>query len=778
LKKSGKAGKGSSNHISIGRTLDRVDGFLKVTGKAQYAAEIQIPNLAYGVVVQSTAAGGRIEVIDTNSAKLSPGVIAIFSHVDQPMALPETPQAKNLSLFQNNTIHYVGQMIALVIADTLENASHAASLVRVSYSGKTGVTDFEEQSNLLVMPEKDGDAQRGNVTSALKTADVTIKETYTTPTENHNPMEPFATTAVWEGDSLTLYDSTQAVFGTRNTIATVLGVAPDKVRVISHFIGGGFGCKLSTWSHVVLAAMAANKVKRPVKLVLRRGQMYGPVGFRPSTIQTVTLAASKNGELKAIRHACISESSRFVDFMEQATAGSRMTYACDNVETSQRLVRLDIGKPTWMRAPGHAPGSFALESAMDELSYALKLDPIELRVRNFADKDQESGLPWSSNSLKECFQQGAKRFGWQNRTPAPLSMRDGTTLVGMGMATALHTCWRNPASALVRILSDGTALVQSGSQDIGTGTYTIMTQIAAEGLSLPPESVRFELGDSHLPTAPMSGGSTTSVSVGPAVALAASAAMKKLIETAIADKQSPLYGANAESVVADGGILRVSGSKNLPVSESAKQKSANSKSAHNESDNHTTEQNQHHDTVTNSSDRADSYQSIVARTKAKYIEAQVDNKPGDEEKSYSMSAFGAQFAEVRIDPELGTIRVSRFVGAYSGGRILNPKTARSQMIGGITFGIGMALTEATIMDHNLQRIINNDLAEYHIPVNADIGNIETFFVEEEDPHINVLGVKGVGELGITGAAAAIANAVYHATGKRIRDLPITLDKLM
>jgi xanthine dehydrogenase YagR molybdenum-binding subunit len=760
LEKSGKAGKESSSHRSIGMTPNRVDGFLKVTGKAQYAAEIQIPNLAYGVIVQSTAAGGRINEIDTHSANLAPGVIAVFSHHNPPMVLPKTPQAKNLFLFQDNDIHYVGQIIAVVVADTLENATHAASLLRVSYSGETGVTDFDGQSDQLVTPEKDGDAKRGNVTNALKTADVTIKETYTTPTESHNPMEPFATTAVWDGDSLTLYDSTQAVFATRNTVATILGIAPDKVRVISHYIGGGFGCKLSTWSQVVLAAMAAHNVKRPVKLVLRRGQMYGPVGFRPSTIQTLTLGASKSGELKAIRHACISETSRFVDFMEQATAGSRMTYACDNVETSQRLVRLDIGKPTWMRAPGHAPGSFAIECAMDELSYALQIDPIELRLRNFADKDQESDLPWSSNSLKKCFQQGAERFGWQKRNRLPSSMKDGNTLVGMGMATALHTCWRNPASALVRLLGDGTALVQSGSQDIGTGTYTVMTQIAAERLSLPMESVRFELGDSHLPTAPMSGGSTTSISVGPAVALAASAALQKLIETAVADKQSPLYGASADSVVADGGVLW--------VTESDKKRSA-------QSEDHGTDRKQPAD---HQFERKESYQSIISRTKDKYIEARIDHKPGDEEKSYSMSTFGAQFAEVRIDPELGTIRVSRFVGAYSGGRILNPKTARSQMIGGIVFGIGMALTEETIMDHNLQRIINNDFAEYHIPVHADISNIDSFFVEEEDPHVNVLGVKGIGELGITGAAAAIANAVYHATGKRIRNLPITLDKLL
>ncbi len=480
------------------------------------------------------------------------------------------------------------------------------------------------------------------------------------------------------------------------------------MRVISHYVGGGFGCKLSSWSHVAIAAMAAHKLQRPVKLVLGRSQMFGPVGFRPRTIQTVTLAAKKDGTLTAIKHETISESSKFVEFVELSSSVSVNTYECKNVSTSQRVSPVDIGKPTWMRAPGHTPGSFALESAMDELACELNMDPIKLRLQNFAATDQESGLPWSSNSLKECYRRGAERFGWERRKSKPGTMTKDGLLHGLGMATAVHSCWRNPAHASVRLLPDGSALVQSGTQEIGTGTYTVMTQIAAEKLALPMNMVKFELGDSDMPQAPLSGGSTTAGSVGPAVALAAEAALESLIKAALTDKQSPLYGANKSAVEAQDGMLRVSGSQ--PALE-------------------------------------ESYASIVGRSKNKYIEAKVEHKPGEEEKHFSMSTFGAQFAEVTVDPDLGLIKVKRFVGAYSGGRILNAKTAHSQMTGGIIFGIGMALMEQTVMDHIANRYVNNNFGEYYVPVNADIPDLEAFFVEEEDEHINSLGVRGIGEAG-------------------------------
>jgi xanthine dehydrogenase YagR molybdenum-binding subunit len=466
--------------------------------------------------------------------------------------------------------------------------------------------------------------------------------------------------------------------------------------------------------------------------------MYGPVGFRPATIQHIKLGSSKDGKLQAVSHESVNENCTFFDFVESVSDGARFLYACPNAYTSEKVAALDIGQPTWMRAPGHAPGSFALESAMDELAYALNLDPVELRVRNFAERDLDKNLPYSGNSLLECYKRGAETFGWHKRDPKPRSMKEGRLLVGWGMATALHSVWRNTASVNVELLDDGSALVQSGSQDIGTGTYTIMTQIAADKLSLPFGRVNFELGDSNFPLAPVSGGSTTSGSVGGAVAQACSAALDKLIQTARKDAKSPLFGAKVEDIDTADGVLSL--------------KSDRSKS--------------------------ESYQSIVARTSQKKIQIKLETELDKNQEKYSMNTFGAQFAEVKVDPDLGSIQVSRFVGAYGAGRILNAKTARSQMLGGITCGVGMALLEHTMMDHRYGRILSADLAEYHIPVHHDIAEIDVSFIEEEDPLVNVIGAKGVGELGITGVAAAIANAVYHATGKRVRDLPITLDKLL
>jgi xanthine dehydrogenase YagR molybdenum-binding subunit len=730
------------NTAVIGKPLDRIDGIAKVTGKATYAAEYQFQNLAYGVVIQSSIPNGQIKSFDSSAAEQIPGVVAVYSYANQPMTLPTAgkKEAKNLFLLQDAVVHFSGQIIGLVVADSLETAKHAASLVKVSYDLKPFNTDFPGSLSKKIAPKSDTDYQRGDVVAGLAKSAVKLELTYTTPMENHNPMEPFATIAEWQDGGLTLYDSTQAVFPTRDKVAKVLGLAPDKVRVVSHYVGGGFGSKLSVWPHLVLSAMAANKLRRPVKIVLDRHQMYGPVGFRPATTQKITLGAAKDGSLVAISHDSISETSRFTEFLERTADASRMVYACPNVQTSHRVVELDIGQPTWMRAPGHATGSFALESAIDELAYELNIDPIELRLKNYAESDPESGLPWSSKSLKECYKLGAQRFGWQKRNPKPGSMRDGRLLVGFGTATALHTVWRNSAAARIQLTSDGKALVQSGSQEIGTGTYTIMTQIAAERLTLPVDHVRFELGDSMLPRAPLSGGSTTSVSVGNAVAQAADAAIKKLIAIAVADSKSSLYQAAPGEIEAWNGQLRL------------KSKSGGT--------------------------RSEKFSDIISRTPDKSVEVTVETKLDDAEKKFSMCSFGSQFVEVKVDPDIGMVHVSRVVGTYGAGTILNAKTARSQMLGGITFGIGMALTEHTVIDHNLGRIINADFAEYHLPVHADLGEIEVSFVEEEDLHINDLGAKGIGELGITGVAAAIANAVYHATGKRVRDLPITLDKLV
>ncbi|MBV9851986.1 MAG: xanthine dehydrogenase family protein molybdopterin-binding subunit, partial [Armatimonadetes bacterium] len=528
-------------------------------------------------------------------------------------------------------------------------------------------------------------------------------------------------------------------FGVQGVLAKTFGLPPGNVRCVTYFVGGGFGCKGSVWSHVVLSAMAARQAGRPVKLVLTRAQMFGPVGFRPETEQKVALGAESDGTLAMVRHDVLSQTSTFDEFVEPSATVTRMLYDSASAATSHRLSRLNYGTPTFMRAPGESSGTFAIESAMDELAYALKMDPIALRLKNYATQDPGNGKPWSSKSLRQCYQVGAEKFDWSRRTPQPRSMTtpDGKR-VGLGMATATYPTRRSPASALARLLPDGTAYVQAGSQDIGTGTYTVMTQVAADALGLPPNQVRFELGDTDMPQTPVSGGSQTAASTGSAVRAAGLAARQRAIQMAVADTSSPLYGiAEADVDVQEGRLV----SRSDPA-------------------------------------RGETYAALMARQKLPGIEARTQARPGDERNEYSMHSFGAVFAEVHVDPELGEIRLARLVGAYGVGNRLNAKTARSQLIGGVVYGIGMALLEQTVPDTRYGRVMNADLAEYHVPVNADVPDIDVLFVDEEDYHINPLGIKGIGEIGITGVCAALANAVYHATGKRVRNLPITLDKVL
>jgi xanthine dehydrogenase YagR molybdenum-binding subunit len=587
---------------------------------------------------------------------------------------------------------------------------------------------------------KPPDTERGNLEQGLAQAEVRVEETYTTATEHHNPMEPHATTAVWEGERLTVYDATQYIFGVRKTLGDAFGVPEENVRVVCQFIGGAFGCKGTMWSHVGVAALAARYVRRPVKLVLTRQQMFTGVGHRAETEQEIILGATRDGRLTAIAHKGISDTCEEAvgEFVEPFTVATHMMYATPNLQTSQRVVRLNKGQPTYMRAPGETPGTYALESALDELAYKLNLDPIELRVLNHADIDPDHNLPWSSKSLKECYQLGAEKFAWSRRKPEPRSMRDGRYLVGMGMASATYPVYRPPATAIARIMQDGSVVVQSGTHEMGTGTATVMAQVVADVLGVPVERVRFELGDTQLPRAPVSGGSTTMGSVGSAVAGATRAARAKVMELARADRRSPLYNIPSTEVAFEDGRMFVKSNK----------------------------------------EKSETYADILKRQNLKLVEANFDAKFEEENKKHSMHSFGAQFAEVRVDPDFGQVRVTRFVGAFGAGRIMNMKTARSQIIGGIVMGIGMALLEETVTDPRFGRIVNPNLGEYHVPVNADVPAIEAYFVEETDPHVNAIGAKGVGEIGITGVAAAVANAVYHATGKRIRDLPITPDKLL
>jgi xanthine dehydrogenase YagR molybdenum-binding subunit len=535
-----------------------------------------------------------------------------------------------------------------------------------------------------------------------------------------------------------LYDATQGVSGARGAVARTLGIKEENVRVICPFVGGGFGCKGSAWSHVVLAAMAAKQTGRPVRLVLERPQMFGMVGNRPFTDQHFQISARDDGTLTGMRHDVISTTSTLEDWNESSAIVTRMLYAVPNQATTHKLVKLDVGTPTFMRAPGETSGSFALESAMDEMAYQLNMDPLAFRLKNYAEMEPQEKKPWSQKSLRECYRIGAEKFGWSRRNPKPRSMRDGNMLIGLGMATATYPANRSEASAIARILPDGTAMAASGTQDLGTGTYTVMTQVAADALGFPVEKVDFALGDSSLPHAPVSGGSQSVASVSPAVREAASQARAKLIAMAIADSGSPLSGGSIDDVTVNNGwvISRADPSKRDPAA------------------------------------------AVIARNGGKPIEAIATTKPGDEKQQFAFHSFGAVFTEVHVDADLGTIRVPRIVAVYDVGSLLNAKTAHSQLMGGLVWGIGSALTEKSELDTRYGRYTNANLAEYHVPVSADVGVLDITVLGKPDPHINPLGARGIGEIGITGVAGSIGNAVYHATGVRVRDLPITLDKVL
>ena len=684
----------------IGAPIDRVDGRAKVGGTATYSAEFLPEVLTYGEIVLSTIANGRITSIDADAARSAPGVLQVITH-DNAIRLDAGKHQESdpvLPLLQDTRILFDRQPIAVVVAETLEQAKHAASLVNVTYLSETPFTQMG-QAPLRTREEYLGDplnVTRGNPGEAFDDAPLKIEATYTTPVHHHNPMEAHATIAQWDGDNLTVYDATQFVYGVRRRLAHVFSLPEDNVRVICKFVGGAFGCKGTTWGHVPLAALAAKMAGRPVRIELSRAQMYGFVGYRPRTIQRMQLGADSEGRLQSLSHDCMLQTATHDDWIEVCGNFSRSLYAVGNYRTTHGLSPLHTTRPTFTRAPGEATGSFALESAMDELAYAAGVDPLELRIRNYAETDPDSGKPFSSKSLLECYRTGAERIGWNRRSAWPGSMRHNGKLVGYGVATASYPAWRSDASAYARMNADGSVLVQSGTHDLGTGAYTVFAQLVAQVLDIPVDRVTFELGDTRFPRAPMSAGSQTTAAVGNAVYLAA-------------------------------GMLR---------------------------------------------DR------LRERRDSAPIEVTANAEPADSEKDFSTHAFGAQFAQVEVDPEFGEVRVVRHTGVFAAGRVLNAKTARSQLIGGVTWGIGMALMESTISDTRTGRVMSANLVDYHVPVNADVPEIDIVILQETDEHVNPLGVKGIGEIGITGVAAAIANAVYHATGKRIRDLPITPEKLI
>lgn len=579
---------------------------------------------------------------------------------------------------------------------------------------------------------------RGDVKAALASAPRRLTQTYTTPVEHHNPMEPSASLAVWEGNKLTLYEATQWVVGARNVVADTLGMPREDVHIVSSFVGGGFGCKGFIWPHSVCAAIAARHVGRPVRVALTRQQMFTSSGHRGATRQKMALGADASGKLLAIEHENLTDASTVDDYIERCGVITGFLYDCANVSIRNTGVRLNIATPTPMRAPGESPGLFALECALDELAWELQMDPVDLRLKNHSDRDAEVDRPYSSKYLRECYRVGMERFGWKKRERTPGGHRDGRFLIGWGMATATYPAYRSPGAARVRILPDDTVVVSSATQDIGTGTYTVMAQVAAETLGVSMARIRVELGDSTLPPAPVSGGSMTTASVAPAVKQAAEQVLLKMKRIAAEDPRSPLFRCSIDHMTTENGCLRRS----------------------------------------NGTKQSVNYGAVLSSVHQPMIEAEANVTPGPELEKYALHSFGAQFSEVAVDRDTGEIRLRRHVAVFDIGRVMNAKTARSQAMGGITMGIGMALFEHTVYDREHGRVVTNNLADYAVPVNADVPNIDVTFVDHPDLIVSPLGARGVGEIGITGVAPAIANAIYHATGIRVRDLPITPDRLL
>ena len=728
----------------IGTATSRVDGRAKVTGKAKYAGEFTTSGLAYACVVESTIPRGRIAHIDASEALRVAGVIDVLTHDNRPRlagndkAWKDEVAPEEGSPFRplyDDKIVFSGQPVALVLAEEWEIARYAASLVRIEYDKEASVTDLYQQrakSFVVKKPEK----SRGNAAKAYAAAEVRHEAEYFIPTEHHNPMELYATTAVWDGGGkLTVYDKTQGVQNVQRYLCGVFDKKSGDVRVVSPYVGGAFGSGLRPQYQVVLATLGALALKRSVRLVLTRQQMYG-LGHRPASIERLALGANADGTLASITHEATAVTSQFEDFSRNDTGWADLLYKSTNAKHVHRLVRLDVPTSCDMRGPGAATGVYALECAMDELAVALKLDPVELRLRCYSEKDQNENLPYTSKALRQCYSQGAEAFGWSRRNPEPGSMRDGSELVGWGMATGVWEALQMPTAARIVLTANGHAEVSCAASDIGTGTYTILAQVAADTLGLGIENISIKLGDSTLPQAPVEGGSWMAASASHAVAATAEEIRKELLKLAKAIKGSPLAKAKPGDVrLADGKLAS-----------------------------------------TKDPGQTVSIADAMRHGKIDRIEKEkVHSFP--EDSKHARNTHSAIFAEVKVDEEIGVIRVTRIVSAVAAGRILNLKTAHSQIMGGVVWGIGMALHEETVYDHKLGRIMNANIAEYHVPVNADVHDIKVIFVDEPDPIINAMGIKGLGEIGIVGVAAAIANAVYHATGKRVRDLPITLDKL-
>jgi xanthine dehydrogenase YagR molybdenum-binding subunit len=728
------------------KNIDRVDGRAKVTGAATYAAEYKTGGITYGFLVGSTVAKGRIATIDTKAAEWAPGVIAVLTHANAPKIPgyqtgkdPSKPQTAGqpLRIFYNDEIFYYDQPVALVIADTFERAWHAASLVKATYVKEKHQTDVKDALKAAKTPTgpRFEDYTRGKK-DAYKDAEVIIEREYVQPIEVHNPMEPASIIARWDAeDKVTVYTKTQGVESTQRSIMDAFKIPKENITVHAEHIGGAFGMALRTWPYEIAAIMGAKKVKRPVKLVLHREQMFTNVGSRPVTIQKIGMGATKDGKLTGLTHEAIAQTSTYEEFTEATVNISRFMYACPNVTTRYKLTTLNTCTPIWMRGPGEATGAYALESAMDELAHELKMDPIEFRILNHADTDPEKNMPWSSKYLKECYQMAADRIGWINRSLIPGRIIEDGWLVGYGMGTGSFGAFRNATSLIAKYRADGSLLLQCSVNDMGPGTATMMTAVASDVTGIAADKIVIEMGNTNLPPGPTQGGSATTSSVGSAVYDACTLLNAKVSEYAA--KEGDFKGAAAEDFVFSEGEVSVRGKKNRI-----------------------------------------SYTALLNKNNLQEFAVQADSKPGAEGKKYSMYSFSVHFVKLKVHPSTGRIKLEHVVSCADAGTIVNEKTAAGQMSGGAVGGIGMALMEDLVIDHRFGRPINNNLADYHVPVNADIPTMEVFFVNKKDPYTNPMGSKGLGEISLVGMAPAIANAVFNATGKRIRTLPITPDKVM
>jgi xanthine dehydrogenase YagR molybdenum-binding subunit len=733
---------------NIGQPLTRREGVLKVTGKARYAADNHPHGMLHAVLAVSHIARGHVNFLDIQAAKGHPGVVEVMTPANRP-PLAEDPDAKTnpfmfrLDLLQNEQVRYANQPIAVVIAETLEAATEGATLLSPRYDvlpARIGLDGSESFVPPAVGVGNPAEMRRGDVEAGLSAASKRIDATYETPAQYHNAMEPHAIVAAWDGDNLSIDTPSQGLAIAQGRLAGLFGISPDKIHIRSPFLGGGFGSKGLMSGPQVLGILAARLVGKPVKLVLRRDHMYGPVGHRSASRQRLRIGLDGDGMLTAIDHHARIASSSFDDFFEPAADASHTLYASPAIATSHDAVRVDTGTPLFMRAPGEATGSIALESAIDEAAWACGMDPLTFRIKNYAEVEPISGKPFSSKALRQCYAQGAERFGWAKRPLGPRQMRDGAgLLVGWGMGTATFPALMFAAEARATLRGDGSGLMEIGAHDMGQGAWTALAQIAADGLGLDVDRVEFRSGTSDLPDAGIAGGSAHTATAGMAIHNAGAAVVAKLADLATGDQRSPLFGAGNAGVTArDGRLFR-----------------------------------------RDDENRSESYSDILKRAGLSQIEASGKGAADPAaQSSYAMHAHGAVFAEVKVDPDLGQIRVSRMVGAFAAGRIINPRMVQSQIFGGMIWGMSFALHEKAVIDRRSGRILNANLAEYHVPVNADVPPMEALMIDEYDPHVNALGIKGVGEIGVTGSAGAVTNAVWHATGIRVRRFPIGIDDLV